>query len=183
MANILSWKYVNSLDCIEYHAGFYIGQRLLSRLKKKYAEDIIYGLTKFIQKLSKSVFDSIIEDGKNKKLDIVEISAKYDIPKDRLKSLYQRLNIDYRKGRYGGRRGKTYKETYIEKWVRNVLECELIQFEQEKPVGKYTVDFVMGNICIEVNGDYWHGNPRLFPEPDKRQKQKIRIDAEKKVIP
>lgn len=31
-----------------------------------------------------------------------------------------------------------------------------IEFEYQVPIGKYTVDFMVGNFIIEVYGDYWH---------------------------
>lgn len=44
----------------------------------------------------------------------------------------------------------------------------------------YECDFVIGDIVIEVHGDYWHGNPRKYPEPTEKQQLAILKDKIKK---
>jgi very-short-patch-repair endonuclease len=44
--------------------------------------------------------------------------------------------------------------------------------------GKFCVDaFVPSHgLVIQWDGDYWHGNPTHFPEPDARQRHRMRLD-------
>jgi G:T-mismatch repair DNA endonuclease (very short patch repair protein) len=37
-----------------------------------------------------------------------------------------------------------------------------IQHKVQEQVGKYYFDIKIGNILIEVNGDYWHANPKFY---------------------
>lgn len=49
-------------------------------------------------------------------------------------------------------------ETVIERLVREELERLGIEFEQEKPMGRYVIDFYLPHqkIAIEADGNYWH---------------------------
>lgn len=44
--------------------------------------------------------------------------------------------------------------------------------------GKFCVDaFVPGHgLVVQFDGDYWHGNPASFPEPDQRQRKRMALD-------
>jgi very-short-patch-repair endonuclease len=44
--------------------------------------------------------------------------------------------------------------------------------------GKFCVDaFVPSqNLIVQFDGDYWHANPTRFPNPDKRQQRRIKLD-------
>jgi very-short-patch-repair endonuclease len=46
--------------------------------------------------------------------------------------------------------------------------------------GKFCVDAMLRNITPEVivqfDGDYWHGNPAIFPEPSAKQKRRHALD-------
>jgi len=46
---------------------------------------------------------------------------------------------------------------------RYVAEC-LPEFQRNQKIGKWVVDLVHPDvkIIIEVNGDYWHGNPKVY---------------------
>ncbi len=65
------------------------------------------------------------------------------------------------------------KETEIERLVRFILQDNNISFEREKRInnGKWVADFAIGINLIEVNGDYWHGNNRIFSEKKLRKVQ------------
>ena len=80
-------------------------------------------------------------------------------------------------------------ETLPEKITRDILEKHKIPFEQEYPLEKrtdgrftYRFDFKLNNdILIEVQGDYWHCNPKIFPEPiNDEQRWAIQKDERKK---
>lgn len=47
-------------------------------------------------------------------------------------------------------------------------------FLREVPIchGKWRVDFLVENKVIEVNGDYWHANPRVYRDDDLSETQK-----------
>lgn len=49
---------------------------------------------------------------------------------------------------------------------------------QELLFGKFCVDAFYPNskIVIQFDGDYWHGNPLKFPQPDKRQARRMWMD-------
>ena len=54
-----------------------------------------------------------------------------------------------------------HKETDIEKKMREWLELNKIKFESQVSISNITVpDFVIGNIILFVDGDYWHSTPR-----------------------
>lgn len=70
------------------------------------------------------------------------------------------------------------RETSIERIGYQILdELGIPYFRQFVIGGKFTVDaFVFGGTVVQFDGDYWHGNPAKFPEPDARQSRRIRLD-------
>lgn len=51
------------------------------------------------------------------------------------------------------------------------LQLAKIKFKVEFKLSKesgffYSYDFVINNLLIEINGDYWHGNPKIYKESD-----------------
>lgn len=44
--------------------------------------------------------------------------------------------------------------------------------------GKFCVDAFIESLAtvVQFDGDYWHGNPAKFPEPDSRQAKRMRLD-------
>ena len=58
--------------------------------------------------------------------------------------------------------------------VRDLLENLKINYREEAPVGVFSVDFMVEDrLVIEVNGDYWHSNPKFYPDGPKTKSQKI----------
>lgn len=63
----------------------------------------------------------------------------------------------------------------------------MLLFLHQKKIGEYYPDFVVGNLIIEIDGEYWH-NPTVDAEKDKmfnslgytvkRIKAKQRIEEE-----
>lgn len=45
--------------------------------------------------------------------------------------------------------------------------------------GKFCVDaFIPSHsMIVQFDGDYWHGNPELFPKPDARQRKRMQLDV------
>lgn len=61
-------------------------------------------------------------------------------------------------------------ETSIEQLIRVELQERGIEFDQNVPIGKFTVDFLLyqAKIVIECDGEYWHS----LPDSKKRDKYK-----------
>lgn len=68
--------------------------------------------------------------------------------------------------------GKSFRETIPEKIIKSILIDFKINFKQNKHFGNYNYDFYIENknILIEVQGDYWHGNPKFFGNGAKKRK-------------
>lgn len=84
-------------------------------------------------------------------------------------------------------RKRENKETLPEKMVREWLQVNNIEFEQEKGYfRKYFVDFYLKeyNSVIEVQGDYWHANPLIYGKNkiplNENQKKQIEKDINKR---
>ena len=71
------------------------------------------------------------------------------------------------------------RETKPERIVRQMLEQIGIPFQQEAPLGFYTVDFLVPHLKVVIlaDGDYWHGNPATYPNPSPIQQKRRRLDA------
>lgn len=54
------------------------------------------------------------------------------------------------------------KDTKPEKMMQTALTIENIKFETHKPILGQPDIFIEPNICIFVDGDFWHGNPELY---------------------
>lgn len=77
------------------------------------------------------------------------------------------------------------KETYPESLVREWLENNNIKFKQECGfLKKYYVDFYLPDykIIIEVYGDYWHVNPRIYDIHGNDKNKKPLTDIQKEKI-
>ena len=59
--------------------------------------------------------------------------------------------------------------TYIEQFIKSFLEENNISFIFNQPLGTVKPDFQIENtkFIIEVQGDYWHCNPKLYPNGPK----------------
>lgn len=71
------------------------------------------------------------------------------------------------------------KKTKPELAVKQILDSNSIENEYNKYVyDKFFVDFFIPgkNAVIEVFGDYWHGNPELFPTPSQKQTRQMGKD-------
>ena len=59
-----------------------------------------------------------------------------------------------------------WRDTWGEKELGNILTANEIQFKKQKyfSLARHRVDiFIEPNICIEVDGDYFHANPHPYP--------------------
>lgn len=73
------------------------------------------------------------------------------------------------------------KMTKPERLMSNILSDANVLFDFEPILFKQRPDFYLPNhrIVIEVNGDYWHGNPCLYETYDDIQQRHINRDIEK----
>lgn len=63
------------------------------------------------------------------------------------------------------------RESSAEKRVREALENLDLAYIKEKRIGRYSIDFYLGQkLCIEVQGEYWHNIPER-KETDKRKRE------------
>jgi len=63
---------------------------------------------------------------------------------------------------------KSRAETEPERKVRCSLESLGIEHEVQVRIERWTVDFLCGNVVLEVDGDYWHDKPEVA-EKDARK--------------
>lgn len=71
---------------------------------------------------------------------------------------------------------KTNPEIIIENWLKeHNINYDYSCIMGSEKVGLYQYDFIIHDkrILIEVNGDYWHGNPNLFNEDGSDGKRKL----------
>lgn len=59
-------------------------------------------------------------------------------------------------------------ESYPEKYFREILEKENVSFIAQKRVSLYSLDFVIGNIDLEIDGEQHYVDPRVVAS-DKRR--------------
>lgn len=79
---------------------------------------------------------------------------------------------------------KPSKQTIPEKIVEGILIKLGLDYKSQHPVigTKFINDFEVGNIVIEVQGDYWHGNPKFYQEFNEVQQKMINRDKRKKKV-
>lgn len=58
---------------------------------------------------------------------------------------------------------KASNSTTIEEKVATILQSLSIPYEQQVPIDKYTVDFLVDKkYVVECYGDFWHCNPQQY---------------------
>jgi very-short-patch-repair endonuclease len=71
-------------------------------------------------------------------------------------------------------------QSSIERIGYNLLDDLGIEHLRQHVIGgKFCVDaFIPSHgIVVQFDGDYWHGHPERFPNPDARQRKRMRLDA------
>jgi very-short-patch-repair endonuclease len=70
------------------------------------------------------------------------------------------------------------KNTIPELKMKNILKSLKLPFEHQYSLEGYSFDFHLSNtnILIEVDGDYWHGNPKKFQKLNRRQERNRQRD-------
>lgn len=129
-----------------------------------------------IQKKSREEIDDILKESQYVPWD--ELIKAHSISFKEYLNLLKKHGIN----KYEAKRLKINRQTKPEKIVQSILDKYNIDYEREKYIKHRTFrcDFVVDNkYIIEVEGDYWHGNPRLFDEKDLNYVQKDRVWRDK----
>jgi G:T-mismatch repair DNA endonuclease (very short patch repair protein)/DNA-binding CsgD family transcriptional regulator len=96
-------------------------------------------------------------------LSVEEIATILKISTNPIRSIMKKWGWESRDSRY--------EESSLERRFKRILDKLGIRFEQHLKVEKRVYDFYLPdfNLLVECNGDYWHGHPRVFPEPRAEQ--------------
>jgi G:T-mismatch repair DNA endonuclease (very short patch repair protein) len=86
--------------------------------------------------------------------------------------------------------GRVKKTSKVEDKVAHFLDSLGLQYRRwvgirDPSSGKYLacVDFMVGPIVLEVQGDYWHANPNVYPQGPKYASQiKTRLNDARKLV-
>ena len=162
-----------------------ISERVLRRvlkdkkIQKAYGNRILY-LPQQIQKWELSKVNNFLKDVEEGYW--IQVLKKYDIyykTFTRLIDHYQKIKVIH-KPYYGNNQSKP------EKLVESILKNNSFSYKREQPVSRWRADFIVNeNIVIEVQGDYWHANPKVYDRSNlnsltKVQKKGIIRDKKKK---
>ncbi len=79
---------------------------------------------------------------------------------------------------------QVFQKTRIERVIEEHLQELGVEYRYSFILKKRQYDFVLPNqnLIIECDGDYWHANPKFYPEPADWQIERIQIDQEKNEI-
>lgn len=82
--------------------------------------------------------------------------------------IHRKTRETYQKKYENGEYGSQFSSK-VEGKIKDCLDDNNIQYEQQKYVNGRSYDFyiVNTNILIEVNGDYWHANPKFYNYGDE----------------
>jgi very-short-patch-repair endonuclease len=66
-------------------------------------------------------------------------------------------------------------DTLPSRELEKILKKNKVKYQKEYVLGAWSFDFCLidANILIEVDGDYWHSNPKIYPNGPKTKTQKI----------
>jgi very-short-patch-repair endonuclease len=68
----------------------------------------------------------------------------------------------------------------IERRGYTLLDSLGVEYQSQYIIGsKFCVDAFIPSLLlvIQFDGDYWHGNPAIFPDPDVRQRKRMVLDT------
>lgn len=79
-----------------------------------------------------------------------------------------------------GNKGKL-KDTTVEIFVEELIKQQGWRYVPQKAVRHLNYDFYLPdlNVLLEVQGDYWHCNPRLYPDGPKNSVQRENLQKNK----
>ena len=151
-------------------------------------------LYNYLNKLNIRVIDKKIEKLKSlmeqEKLNILslyfdgnltmeEIGSIYDTWGNNISEYFKRWGIKAREGSIG--KPSRLERKFRDEFLKDIRDDEIKP--QYKIDGRF-YDFYIPklNLLIEINGDYWHGNPKVFKKLNKYQKMSKKRDVIKKGI-
>lgn len=70
-------------------------------------------------------------------------------------------------------------DTVPEKITEDLLIKLDVEYRKKINIGYYNCDFVVNNKVIEVQGDYWHANPKIYENRDNIQEKNYNRDERK----
>ena len=76
-------------------------------------------------------------------------------------------------------------DTSIEVKFKKILEKNNLLFKEQKAIRYINTDYFLPvyNLAIEINGEYWHCDPKIYPEPKNNiQRKNIEKDRVSKEI-
>jgi very-short-patch-repair endonuclease len=78
----------------------------------------------------------------------------------------------------------TNKMTSPERIFESILKKYKINYKPQHILGTKIFDYYLtdSNTLVEIDGDYWHGNPEIYEEFNKMQKRTKKRDIDKKII-
>jgi len=108
--------------------------------------------------------------------EVIEEISKMNFGKHPSELTIQKMSekrIQYLQNHHG-----PYKDTKPELKMKDILIELSIPYETQFRVGNHVADFhfLNTNILAEVDGDYWHGNPKKFSKLNKRQQKQKQKD-------
>lgn len=162
---ILKLGYVIDGDIVLKKAGIFDkSSKILKNYKKQHPEwypqfRLVKCLSFKIQEWSE---EKMLEFKKDcEKYDHAYMEKKYEIGFKTFKRLTHFYGLTWGKISMSSRRG----ETKPERIIRELLIELGIEFQREKYIlhQKFRVDFLLPDKkVLEVNGDYWHANPKIY---------------------
>ncbi len=132
-----------------------------------------------IQKWDSIKFNNLINDIKIIPYD--KILIKYNISKKMFLSFLEKNNI---KNYCYIETEKRFRDTKPEMIMIDILNKYNIFYTRERYIKHqfYRVDFMVDKVIIEVQGDYWHGNSRLFEVNNLNTMQLSNIERDRKKL-
>ncbi len=70
-------------------------------------------------------------------------------------------------------------DTLPEKIIESLLIKLNLKYQKKINIGYYNCDFIINENIVEVQGDYWHGNPKFYNIFDRIQEKNIKRDKRK----
>ena len=67
-------------------------------------------------------------------------------------------------------------QEFVSKFIKEELKINVLE---EFHVGKYITDILVGTLDIEIQGTYWHADPRFYPQETISESQKQHIERDR----
>ena len=172
----------NKLNLKKHNPGVWTKEET-EYLIENYSTKSLKELQRKIMRTSSSIYnkaytlglDNLNKEEKEKEIAFVianalimtdeEIALKLKCSVDKVSNIRKNNNIY--KDNFSG------KESFIEKEIDSLLKASDIEYQKQVKISDYIVDFFVPifNLVIEVQGDYWHCNPKVYENGPEDLKQ------------